>query len=127
MLIAQSFPVASPCTPSEFSRPMVYRPLHSILSPGPPLSPDCYMHPLRGGALPQTKIEIVWTNSIRGSNAWIAFLTMHPLYHLWSAKRMKGSSVQLNSIRRMFFVICSHQRPNDHTNSGPGPMIMFSL
>src|SRR6218665_1627807 len=40
---------------------MVYRPLHSIQSPGPPLSPDCYMPPLRGGALPQKKTELVWT------------------------------------------------------------------
>src|SRR6218665_3403357 len=55
------------------------------------------------------------------------FLTMRPLFHLWSANRMKGSSVQLNSIRRTFFVICSHQRPNHDTNSGPGHMIMFSL
>src|SRR6218665_147428 len=52
---------------------------------------------------------------------------MRPLFHLWSANRMKGSSVQLNSVRRTFFVICSHQKPNDHTNSGPGHMIMFSL
>src|SRR6218665_108930 len=57
----------------------------------------------------------------------LLFLTMRPLFHLWSAKRMKGSSVQLNSIHHMFFVIYSHQRPNDHTNSGPGHMIMFSL
>jgi len=69
----------------------------------------------------------LWTNSIWGSNAWITFLTMRPLFHLWSAKWMKGSSVQLNSIRHTFFVICSHQRPNDHINSGPGHMIIFSL
>src|SRR6218665_2499507 len=48
-------------------------------------------------------------------------LTMSPHFHLWSAKRMKGSSVQLNSICHMFFVICSHQRPSDHTNSGLEP------
>ena len=46
----------------------------SIQSPGPPLSPDCYMPPLRGGALPQKKTELVWTNyimRIRGANHFL--------------------------------------------------------
>ena len=40
-------------------------------------------------------------------------------------ERLFRSITLLNSIRRMFFVIC-HQRPNGHTNSGLEPMIMFS-